>query len=128
MHHSFAWCFFFYLSFLFPPVEPGVFNCCVTRKTPRRSTSERHINYILSAAEIGFDYLFVVEQILRGTLCGYCAGFEDIGAVGDGERLFRVLLDEQDGRAGLVIVLDLSLIHISEPTRLALLSRMPSSA
>ena len=30
MHHSFAWCFFFYLSFLFPPVEPGVFNCCVT--------------------------------------------------------------------------------------------------
>ena len=31
MHHSFAWCFFFYLSFLFPPVEPGVFNCCVTK-------------------------------------------------------------------------------------------------
>ena len=30
MHHSFAWCSFFYLSFLFPPVEPGVFNCCVT--------------------------------------------------------------------------------------------------
>ncbi len=34
MHHSFAWCFFFYLSFLFPPVEPGVFNCCVTTKHP----------------------------------------------------------------------------------------------
>ena len=32
MHHSFAWCFFFYLSFLFPPVEPGVFNCCETIK------------------------------------------------------------------------------------------------
>ena len=32
LHHSFAWCFFFYLSFLFPPVEPGVFNCCVTTK------------------------------------------------------------------------------------------------
>ena len=32
MHHSFAWCFFFYLSFLFPPVDPGVFNCCVTSK------------------------------------------------------------------------------------------------
>lgn len=32
LHHSFAWCFFFYLSFLFPPVEPGVFNCCETRK------------------------------------------------------------------------------------------------
>ena len=32
LHHSFAWCFFFYLSFLFPPVEPGVFNCCVTNK------------------------------------------------------------------------------------------------
>ena len=80
--------------------------CVLKRKTPRRKTSERHINYILSAAEIGFDYLFVVEQILRGALCGYCAGFEDIGAVGDGECLFRVLLDEQDGRAGLVIVLD----------------------
>ena len=36
MHHSFAWCFFFYLSFLFPPVEPGVFNCCVTNTKPRR--------------------------------------------------------------------------------------------
>ena len=36
MHHSFAWCFFFYLSFLFPPVEPGVFNCCVTILTLRR--------------------------------------------------------------------------------------------
>lgn len=35
MHHSFAWCFFFYLSFLFPPVEPGVFNCCVTSKRLR---------------------------------------------------------------------------------------------
>mgnify|MGYP003435761195 CR=1 FL=1 len=32
LHHSFAWCFFFYLSFLFPPVEPGIFNCCVTKK------------------------------------------------------------------------------------------------
>ena len=32
LHHSFAWCFFFYLSFLFPPVEPGVFNCCETKK------------------------------------------------------------------------------------------------
>lgn len=32
LHHSFAWCFFFYLSFLFPPVEPGVFNCCETKR------------------------------------------------------------------------------------------------
>lgn len=35
MHLSFARCFFFYLSFLFPPVEPGVFNCCVTIKVPQ---------------------------------------------------------------------------------------------
>ena len=34
MHLSFARCFFFYLSFLFPPVEPGVFNCCETTKHP----------------------------------------------------------------------------------------------
>jgi len=33
LHLSFARCFFFYLSFLFPPVEPGVFNCCETIKT-----------------------------------------------------------------------------------------------
>lgn len=36
MHLSFARCFFFYLSFLFPPVEPGVFNCCETIKQARQ--------------------------------------------------------------------------------------------
>ena len=40
LHHSFAWCFFFYLSFLFPPVEPGVFNCCVTIKQGFRFLTE----------------------------------------------------------------------------------------
>ena len=42
MHHSFAWCFFFYLSFLFPPVEPGVFNCCVTIKIPLKFYLQRY--------------------------------------------------------------------------------------
>ena len=39
MHLSFARCFFFYLSFLFPPVEPGVFNCCETTKSRREFIS-----------------------------------------------------------------------------------------
>ena len=55
LHHSFAWCFFFYLSFLFPPVEPGVFNCCVTKTQHRIEKScgadylfykREHMNYI----------------------------------------------------------------------------------
>ena len=41
LHHSFAWCFFFYLSFLFPPVEPGVFNCCVTTESALRLNFRR---------------------------------------------------------------------------------------
>ena len=38
LHHSFAWCCFFYLSCLFPPVEPGVFNCCETNKISLRKS------------------------------------------------------------------------------------------
>ena len=45
MHLSFARCFFFYLSFLFPPVEPGVFNCCETIKA--RSDIFRPCFYIM---------------------------------------------------------------------------------
>ena len=50
MHLSFARCFFFYLSFLFPPVEPGVFNCCETIKQD------------ISDKEISCFYLIVSEQ------------------------------------------------------------------
>ena len=46
LHHSFAWCFFFYLSFLFPPVEPGVFNCCVTTKGGALKTVLRFLLFV----------------------------------------------------------------------------------
>ena len=42
LHQSFAWCFFFYLSFLFPPVEPGVFNCCETNKKVHRNSIQNY--------------------------------------------------------------------------------------
>ena len=37
-------------------------------------------------------------------------------------------ISQEEARSGMRSVLDLSLIHISEPTRLDLASRMPSSA
>ena len=52
LHHSFAWCFFFYLSFLFPPVEPGVFNCCVTSKKPWNNQVSRLFMELLTRFEL----------------------------------------------------------------------------
>ena len=71
MHHSFAWCFFFYLSFLFPPVEPGVFNCCVTRKNGGTENSMSPFEILLFYC---FKECFCEHLVLENTLCAVAQG------------------------------------------------------
>ena len=57
MHHSFAWCFFFYLSFLFPPVEPGVFNCC---ETTEKSAAKKNLLRIFLSDKFTSHEVYVI--------------------------------------------------------------------
>ena len=61
LHLSFARCFFFYLSFLFPPVEPGAFNCCETIKNQARCELHR-----------AFIYTVLSRQSCRGCSRSRC--------------------------------------------------------
>ena len=55
-----------------------------------------------SAAQIGATHTVVVGERSRIAAHGNAAGLQHVGTVGDLERHFRVLLDQQNGRAGAV--------------------------
>lgn len=77
LHHSFAWCFFFYLSFLFPPVEPGVFNCCVTTKNSSRFAFETAAVIILlyRISDVILDYVIETGVNVVALASDGCAPF-----------------------------------------------------
>src|ERR1043165_1159229 len=57
-------------------------------------------------AEVGRADLVVAEEVSGGALHGDAAVFDDVAAVGDGEAVDDVLLDDEDGDAALADVLD----------------------
>ena len=57
-------------------------------------------------AEVGGADLVVAEEVGGGAVHGDAAVFDDVAAVGDGEAVDDVLLDDEDGDAALADVLD----------------------
>ena len=56
--------------------------------------------------QIGFDDLWVIQQIDGFTFQGYITGFEDITVVSHGESHLGILFDEKDTGALRIDILD----------------------
>ena len=55
--------------------------------------------------KVRFADILVVEELTACACLDDIADLEDVGAVGDGERLLSVLLNEKDGRAERIYLL-----------------------